>query len=472
MSAYPSSPSTQKTSSSSRNVHPRRGSTNAIVSLAVLVAVTFVGAQSDPIATVSGGQVRGTLLNKGGAVFKGIPYAQPPVGDLRWREPSPVKPWTGVREAKTFGAVCAQRSGQIPNAAEFSSEDCLFVNIWTPEWPSRSRKPVMVWVYGGGNRAGGTIREEFDGESLARHGVLVVTLNYRVGSFGFFAHPELTRESLHRASGNQGLLDQIAALRWVRNNVTVFGGDPDNVTLFGESSGSLNVNVLMTSPLSKGLFRRVIGQSGTVVRPEPPLTLAEAEQRGKTLTARWPVPVRASIKDLRAVSTVDILQAEPTEQAPYLGISLDGYVVPKKPAQVFAAGQQHRVALILGSNAHERIPESTPSPDLKKAISEAYGPIAERAQALYAGNPDPDYRTPENQWATDTSFRCSAVAQLVWHAAARLTSTSSLASRQAEKNWDRLTHRSFLTCSGIWTGGLPAWGRRCDQRQWTLESRR
>ena len=153
------------------------------------------------------------------AVFKGIPYAQPPVGDLRWREPMPVKPWTGVRDATAFGAICTQAPGGTPNAGEISQEDCLFLNVWTPEWPSRSRKPVMVWIPGGGNFSGGSTDFAFDGESFARRGVVLVTLNYRLGSFGFFAHPALTRESPHHASGNQGILDQIAALKWVRDNV-------------------------------------------------------------------------------------------------------------------------------------------------------------------------------------------------------------------------------------------------------------
>src|SRR5260370_24004168 len=245
----------------------------------VLTVMPGAAADSDRIGAVTGGRVQGVMLDKGGAVFKGLPYAQPPLGDLRWREPLPVKPWTGVRDATAFGAVCAQTPTVIIRiAAEISKEDCLFLNVWTPEWPSKSPKPVMVWIPGGGNYIGGSTEAD-DGESLARRGVVLVTINYRLGSFGFFAHPDLTRESPHHASGNQGILDQIAALKWVRDNIARFGGDPNNVTIFGQSAGSLDVSVLMTSPLSKGLFRRVIGESGAVILVGDPLTLAEAEKR-------------------------------------------------------------------------------------------------------------------------------------------------------------------------------------------------
>jgi para-nitrobenzyl esterase len=388
----------------------------------LLAAIALSAADSGPIVNVTGGQIRGALFDKGGAVFKGIPYAQPPVGDLRWREPMPVTPWTGVRDTTAFGAPCAQNPNSfMPGLGAMSREDCLFLNVWTPEWPSRSRKPVMVWIPGGGNFIGASSEAVYDSGSLARRGVVLVTFNYRLGSFGFFSHPALTRESPHHASGNQGILDQVAALKWVRDNIGRIGGDPNNVTIFGESAGSLDVSVLMTSPLSKGLFKRVIGESGAVILVGDPLTLLQAEKRGQTFAARWKVPAGASVKDLRAVSATDILEAEPNfivTPPPNLGVVVDGYVFPKKPAEVFAAGQQHRVALLLGSNARERIPGTNSPTDLKKAIDEAFGPIAGRGQTLYVGGADSVYGTPADQWATDTSFRCSAVAQLVWHAAA------------------------------------------------------
>src|ERR1700730_2555037 len=251
--------------------------------LCIALTPTFAIAESGPVVTVTGGPVRGAMIERGGAVFKPIPYAQAPGGSLRWREPMPVKPWTGLRDATAFGAICAQTSFLIARAAEASKEDCLFLNVWTPEWPSTARKLVMVWIPGGGNFAGGNTGVFDDGERLARHDVVLVSLNYRLGSFGFFSHPALTRESPHHASGNQGILDQIAALKWVRDNIARFGGDSSNVTIFGESAGSLDASVLMTSPLSKGLFRRVIGESGAAILVgvgDPP-TLSQAEKRGE-----------------------------------------------------------------------------------------------------------------------------------------------------------------------------------------------
>lgn len=391
---------------------------------AVLAALAVSAVAHAQTVAVTGGQIRGTMLEKGGAVFKGIPYAAPPVSELRWRKPSPVKPWTGVRDATAFGSICPQAGRQlIPNAAELSSEDCLFLNIWTPEWPSTSPKPVMVWITGGGNFAGASSYDFMDGEKLSRRGVVLVSVNYRVGAFGFFSHPALTRESPNRASGNQGLLDQIAALKWVRDNIAQFGGDPGNVTLFGASAGSLDASVLMTSPLSIGLFHRVIGESNAVVRHlDDPMTLAEAERRGEAMAGRWRLPTDASLADMRAVSAADILKADPDYLSagnfPYLGVAIDGYVVPKHPAVVFAAGGQHRVALMLGSNARERRPGTEVPTELAKTIAEAYGPLASRAQALYAGTRDPIHGSPAEQWATDTSFRCPAVAELMRHAAA------------------------------------------------------
>jgi para-nitrobenzyl esterase len=383
-------------------------------------AAPAMGADSAALVSVSGGRVRGATLDNGGAVFKGIPYAQAPIGDLRWREPMAVKTWSGVRDATAFGPICAQAPNPlVRNAAEISKEDCLFLNVWTPEWPTKSRRPVMVWIPGGGNFAGGSHQD--DGERLARRGVVLVSFNFRLGAFGFFSHPELTRESSRKASGNQGILDQIAALKWVQANISKFGGDPQRVTVFGESSGSLDVSVLMTTPLSKGLFNAAIGQSGPVMLLGDPLTLPQAEKRGEQLAAGWNVRPGASLADMRAVAATDILKAEPDYLAtpwPNLGITVDGYVFPKQPAAVFAAGRQHRIPMVLGNTARENVPFSAPPPDLSKAIDEAYGPLSQRARSLYAGPADPIYGSPVAQWRTDTSYRCTSIAQLVWHAAA------------------------------------------------------
>jgi para-nitrobenzyl esterase len=383
-------------------------------------------ANPGPIVTVTGGRVQGAVLDAGGAVFKGVPFAQPPVGPLRWREPFPTKPWSGVRAATSFGPACVQTPQLLPDIAKTAQEDCLYLNVWAPEWPARSKIPVMVWIPGGGNYAGAATRPIHDSDSLARHGIVLVTLNYRLGVFGFFSHPLLTRESAHHASGNQGILDQIAALQWVRDNIAKFGGDPANVTIFGESAGSLDVSVLMTSPLSKGLFHKAIGESGTVILIGDPQTLLQAEKRGASQAVHWKVLENPSLRDLRAISAADILAVEPNylQDAlhvlpPNLGITVDGYVFPNAPANVFAAGKEHRVPLLLGNNSRERIPGTMLPTNLKTDIEQTYGPLADRALALYAAaSDDPSYGTPEAQWAADTSFRCSTVAQLLWHAAA------------------------------------------------------
>ncbi len=376
-----------------------------------------------PVVTVTGGKVRGTALDNGGIVFFGIPYARPPVAALRWREPFPVEPWTGVRDMKAYGPPCAQNAYFDPKAQGTSREDCLYLNVWTPGLPSRRlRKAVMVWIPGGGNFTDAS-NERTSGEKLIRHDVIVVSLNYRLGLFGFFSHPDLTRESPYHASGNQGILDQIAALRWVQANIASFGGDPSNVTIFGQSAGSLNVSALMTSPLSRGLFRRAIGQSGAVVLAGEPLKLQDAETRGVALAEAWGAGVNPSLAALRGLPMDAILKAEPNflqTLPPNLGLTIDGYVFPDRPAAVFAEGREHRIAMLLGNLAHEWIPGVQPPADLKQAIESTYpADAATRALALYtASGTDILYGTPAEQWVEDIAFRCSAVAQLVWHAAA------------------------------------------------------
>jgi len=313
----------------------------AVLSALALATLTIF-AEVSPTVTVTTGQLRGSALGSG-AVFKGFPFAAPPGGDLRWGETMPAKPWSGVREAITFGSRCMQNGQDV-------SEDCLYLNVWTPEWPPKQRRPVMVWIHGGGNFAGSGSEAAFDGEAFTRRGVVLVTANYRLGVFGFFAHPELTAESAHHASGNYGLMDQIAALKWVRDNIVRFGGDSGNVTVFGESAGALDINVLMTSPLAKDLYARPIGESGPVVAPPP---LAEGEKKGVGIAASFKAD---SVKALRAVSAQD-LQKETGQGlqflGPLLGVVVDGWVLPRPPFKVFQAGQEHRIDLLLGTNARE-----------------------------------------------------------------------------------------------------------------------
>jgi len=374
-----------------------------------------------PIATVSSGQLRGSLSYDGVAVFKNIPFAEPPIGNLRWREPFPPKSWSGVRDATAFGPACYQ-TGHL-NVV--SSEDCLQLNIWTPAWPMKSPVPVMVWFHGGGNVAGSAIEPLFNGETFARHGVILVSANYRLGVFGFLAHPELTSESSHHSSGNYALLDQIQALRWVQENIASFGGDPANVTIFGESAGSMDVNTLLTMPMSKGLFARAIAESGAAGDAQ---SLADAEKGGEALAAKLNITGDGILAKLRAASSEDLVKSAvqgPPGGGGMLGISVDGWVLPESPSKAFAAGHENKVALLFGNNSQElQKPFGPMADDLRATITKRFGPLADRALAAYGLNgstdpqPDPEFGTVGAQWSTDSTFRCATVQELVWHTAA------------------------------------------------------
>src|SRR5215470_6982066 len=324
----------------------RRGLSGLAITLASAgLAVAQVRTES--------GVVEGTTSGDGSIrVYKGVPYAAPPVGALRWQAPQPVAPWKGTRKAVTFGARCMQ-APVFPDMIfrDEPSEDCLYLNVWTPA-KSKGALPVMVWIYGGGFQSGSASEPRQDGERLAGKGVVVVSMNYRVGVFGFFAHPELTRESPHHASGNYGLLDQVAALQWVQRNVAAFGGDPKSVTIFGESAGSLSVSDLMASPLSQGLFHRASGESGAFFAAGPqttaPKSLAASEEAGskyaQTLGAE-------SLAALRAKPAADFLAGGP--RSSWFWPNLDGYFMPKEAYAVYAAGAQSHVPLLAGWNADE-----------------------------------------------------------------------------------------------------------------------
>ena len=328
-----------------------------------------------PTVRIATGTLRGTLYGKA-AVFKGVPYAAPPVGTFRWREPQPVAKWTGVRDATHPGDACLQNpEGLNPFIAPLaeaygarylrqpvpSSEDCLYLNVWTPEWPAAKSHPVMVWLHGGSNRAGSGSQPTYDGASLTAHGVVLVTINYRLGVMGFFSHPELTRESAHHSSGNYGLLDQLAALRWVQQNIAQFGGDPGNVTLFGESAGSIDAGMLIASPLSSGLFRRAILESGPPFGLGAPHTLAQAEPVGSAIGNAAPAASGAAtgLEKLRAMPAAEVVQlAASVVKSQFQGFDpnspiVDGWVLREPPARAFAAGRQQRVDLMIGLNGRE-----------------------------------------------------------------------------------------------------------------------
>ena len=296
--------------------------------------------------------------------FKGIPYAAPPVGNLRWKPPQAAPNWTGVRPASEFGARCMQ--GNVFSDMVFHdsgpSEDCLYLNVWTPAAPAETPLPVMVWVYGGGFVGGATSEPRQDGGNLTKKGVIVVSMNYRLGVFGFFAHPDLTRESAHNASGNYGLLDQTAALEWVHDNISLFGGDPANVTIFGESAGSYSVSALMASPLSRGLFQKAIGESGALFSDtHPPQPLAVAEAQGSKFAqavlaasaSGSSTPDMPALDALRAKSAADLLQAQSQQKDAHFSAIVDGYFLPSEVASIYAQGQQSHVPLLAGWNADE-----------------------------------------------------------------------------------------------------------------------
>jgi para-nitrobenzyl esterase len=398
----------------------------AFRSLLLSLAMVSAAGAADPVVSMTGGKIQGRLLSTpGGAVFKGIPFAAPPLGELRWREPAAVTPWNGVRDADAFGPSCVQEIVTWNNQeATGNQEDCLYLNVWTPEWPSQARNPVMVWIHGGGNTGGGASVDYFDGVSLSRRGVILVTINYRLGVFGFFAHPALTAESLHHSSGNYGMLDQVAALGWVHDNIQYFGGDPDNVTVFGQSAGGRDTGFLLASPLTKGLLRRAIQESGVPVSDIK--TLSEAEQAGERLTASLQAPTGAAgIKFLRGMDAQQLLKSARVVRSDDGATApvVDGWSMPISPAQAFATGKQHAVPLLIGSNARE---QRGPQPEaLRGAVTSAFGIYADKALAYYGlnvpgdGNSDLLYGSATTQFWADSRQRCGSVQEAIWHAAAK-----------------------------------------------------
>jgi para-nitrobenzyl esterase len=303
---------------------------------------------------VDGGQVTGTPTiqwTPGVRLFRGIPYAAPPVGNLRWRPPQPVVPWQGVRAADHFSAACMQPPTETDGSSAWHeglipiSEDCLYLNIWTPARSASEKLPVMVFIHGGGNVRGAGSENQYDGAYLAKKGVVFVNFNYRMSVFGFLAYPELTAESEHHSSGNYAILDQIAALQWIQQNIAKFGGDSNRVMIFGHSAGASNVCSLMASPLAKGLFHRALAQSGNNLSNRT--SLADAERKGVKLGEAVGA---ASIAALRKKSAEEILDKLPRGM---LGTNIDGWVFPQDVYSIFAAGKQNDVPLIVGTVADD-----------------------------------------------------------------------------------------------------------------------
>jgi para-nitrobenzyl esterase len=316
-----------------------------VVATFVIAASIFARAAPDTV-TVEGGQLRGATTD-GVRVFKGIPFAAPPLGALRWKPPQPVVAWSGVKTADTFGAQCMQQpypaGSPYASAPQPMSEDCLYLNVWTAA-NAGDKRPVMVWIHGGAWTRGSGSTPTYDGAVLAKKGVVVVTMNYRLGVFGFLAHPELAKESPNRASGNYAILDHLAALNWVQKNIAAFGGDPSRVTIFGESAGSWSVNVVQATPLAKGLFHRAIGESGGQFAGTA--TRADAEKRGGGVATA--VGARA-LADLRNVPADKLLAVDTFRS----GVNVDGYVLPEDVRTIFARGKQNSAPVLVGSNANE-----------------------------------------------------------------------------------------------------------------------
>lgn len=336
----------------------------------LVLPMASTASASEPLVQIDAGMLRGNRVGSAFA-FRGIPYARPPMGELRWQPPEPPQPWQGVRDAVQPGTACTQRTSGLgpffaPMAQAYgttfeqpsvkSSEDCLYLDVWVPEWPVKRALPVMVWLHGGSNTLGSGTQSTYAGVSLTRHGVLLVTLNYRLGAMGFFSHPELTAESAHHSSGNYGLLDQLAALNWVKQNIAQFGGDPDNVTLFGESAGAIDAARLMASPLAAGLFKRVISESGPAF--ESGQTLPQAEAFGNAVSALAPGNAQSTpLQRLRALpaSEVEALVVRAKEHLPtdITAATADGWVLQMSPQQAFLTGSIQKVDLLIGLNGRE-----------------------------------------------------------------------------------------------------------------------
>src|SRR6202042_3721558 len=327
----------------------------ATVGIVLLAATTLQGANSKSHAKVDTGKLEGKSDGTINA-FLGIPYAAPPVGDLRWKPPARPAKWQGTRKATEFGARCMQ--SRIYDDMIFRdpgpSEDCLYLNVWVPARRPGGRLPVMVWVYGGGFAAGATSEPRQDGTNLAKENVVVVSMNYRLGIFGFFAHPELAKENAHNATGNYGLMDQSAALEWVKRNIAQFGGDPGNVTIFGESAGSFSVSEQMASPVSKGLFHKAIGESGGAFASHalPMRTKDQAAEEGARFAKdKLNADTLAALRALPAQKVLDAQLALKGEGR--FAPNIDGYFLPESPEAIFAAGKQSDVPLLAGWNRDE-----------------------------------------------------------------------------------------------------------------------
>jgi para-nitrobenzyl esterase len=380
-----------------------------LVSSLLLLLISVARAQSAKPIAVEGGLLLGRIED-GLTVYRGIPYAAPPTGELRWRPPQPAPKWHGIRIADQFGRACMQTNAAIAKLPP-PSEDCLYLNVWTPAKNANEKLPVMVWIHGGGFVAGTPAERTYDGAWLANKGVVVVSIGYRLGVMGFLAHPELSAESNKHVSGNYGLLDMIAGLKWVQKNISAFGGNPNRVTIFGESAGAAAVSILCASPLAKGLFQSAIAESGAFFAPvradstgpgDGANPLSSAEKAGVEFLKNVGV---ANIAELRKLPAEKI-QAASLRRPGINGPNVDGWIVPDDLYKLYQAGQYNDVPVIVGYNSdegatfgvfasHEAYVES---------VRDHYGPFADKILAVYPGGETPAEKRTERNLRRDSSF--------------------------------------------------------------------
>ncbi|HJN46403.1 MAG: carboxylesterase [Acidobacteria bacterium] len=377
---------------------------------ALLVSFSTNAVAVEEPVQLTHGQVSGVELDDGVTVFRGIPFAAPPVGDLRWKAPQPPIPWQGVKAADTFGPACMQRRAQL------MSEDCLYLNVWTKAETDQDALPVMVWIHGGGWSSGATAGATYDGFGFADKGVVLVSVNYRMNAFGFMAHPALSAESERGVSGNYGILDHIAALEWVRDNIGGFGGDPDNVTIFGESAGGASIYALLATPLANGLFHRAISESTWITTTNVThLTRHNgfsdsAEARGQQAIADKLTELGRSrngdpLATMREMTADDIMSMRFS-----VSLAEDGWVLPKSPDEIFSEGSHNVVPLLAGVNNGEGLffvrPERTFSTleEQKQARLEQWGEHGQGLATFYLAKTEDAIFTTEVDYSTDSLF--------------------------------------------------------------------
>lgn len=374
------------------------------ITLAAMFLTIGASAQDAPQAQTGNGILEG--INESGIkVFKGVPFAAPPVGNLRWAAPQPVQKWDGIRKADEFGPNPMQENvfGDMMFGTKKMSEDCLYLNIWTPAKTMDEKLPVFIYFNGGGLMAGSGSEPRYAGLSMARRGIVAITANYREGIFGFFAHPQLSKETSYKGSGNYGFLDQAAAIKWVKDNISAFGGDPDRITIMGESAGSMSVSALMASPLTRSLISQAMASSGSVLGSRPVLSLKEAEEAGVETTKRLGCK---SIKDLRALSADELMKRAAVKSVP--SYNIDNYFFTEQPAETYAKGEQAQVPCLIGNNSSEMVPayilQGKPATieNLKPIVEKAFNVSADKLLPMYGINTDADImKLPGYQLAGD-----------------------------------------------------------------------